>query len=125
MNLAGNAIKFTEKGEVLVEIDRQSEQNGNVELHFKVTDTGIGIPPEKHAILFQAFTQADSSTTRKYGGTGLGLAISARLIELMGGKIWLESTKARAAHFISPCATLSSRYRLSPPPPAWFPASGI
>ncbi|HEX3353150.1 MAG TPA: response regulator [Terriglobales bacterium] len=99
LNLAGNAIKFTEKGEVLVEIARQSEQNGTVELHFKVSDTGIGIPPEKHPILFQAFTQADSSTTRKYGGTGLGLAICARLIELMGGKIWLESTEGKGSTF--------------------------
>lgn len=68
LNLAGNAIKFTEKGEVLVEVAMQSVQDGFVELHFKVTDTGIGIPPEKHQILFHAFTQADTSTTRKYGG---------------------------------------------------------
>jgi len=99
VNLAGNAIKFTEKGEVLIEIAKQSRHNANVELHFKVSDTGIGIPAEKHQLLFHAFTQADSSTTRKYGGTGLGLAISARLVELMGGKIWLESVEGQGSTF--------------------------
>jgi len=99
LNLAGNAIKFTEKGEVLIEIAMQSQHDRFAELHFKVTDTGIGIPSEKHQILFHAFTQADTSMTRKYGGTGLGLAISARLIELMGGKIWLESTEGKGSTF--------------------------
>jgi two-component system, sensor histidine kinase and response regulator len=99
VNLAGNAIKFTEKGEVLVAIAKQSEHGDQIELHFKVTDTGIGVPAEKHELLFHAFTQADSSTTRKYGGTGLGLAISAGLVQLMGGKIWLESTEGKGSTF--------------------------
>jgi signal transduction histidine kinase/CheY-like chemotaxis protein len=99
INLAGNAIKFTEHGEVLVEINSSSSADGRVELHFKVKDTGIGIPPEKHELLFHPFTQADSSTTRKYGGTGLGLAISVRLVALMGGKMWLESEAGKGSTF--------------------------
>jgi two-component system, sensor histidine kinase and response regulator len=101
VNLVGNAIKFTEKGEVLVEVTRKSEHHNKVEVQFKVRDTGIGIPPEKHKLLFRAFSQADNSTTRKYGGTGLGLAISASLVNLMKGKIWLESSagKGSAFHF--------------------------
>ncbi len=99
VNLVGNAIKFTEHGEVLVEIDNHSLPDGRVELHFKVKDTGIGIPPEKHDLLFRPFSQADSSTTRKYGGTGLGLAISARLVGLMGGKMWVESEAGKGSTF--------------------------
>ena len=99
MNLVGNAIKFTEHGEVLLEISKQGENTRPIELHFVVTDTGVGIAADKHKILFQAFTQADSSTTRKYGGTGLGLAISARLVELMGGRIWLESSEGEGSRF--------------------------
>ncbi len=123
LNLAGNAIKFTEKGEVLIEIAKQSELDtkldAKVELHFKVTDTGIGIPSEKHQILFHAFTQADTSTTRKYGGTGLGLAISARLVELMGGKIWLESTEGKGStfHFTVCYAEQPTRDEVSAPGP--------
>jgi len=99
VNLVGNAIKFTEKGEVLVQIERLREKDGMTELHFKVSDTGIGIPFEKHKLLFKAFSQADSSTTRQYGGTGLGLAICARLVELMKGNIWLESTAGVGSTF--------------------------
>ena len=91
MNLVGNAIKFTDRGEVVLQAVLQSRPEDRVELHFSVKDTGIGIPPEKQQLIFDAFSQADSSTTRRYGGTGLGLAISAQLVGLMGGKITVES----------------------------------
>lgn len=92
INLIGNAIKFTEQGEVVLEvsIDQQTEQS--VFLRFSIRDTGIGVPPDKQQAIFEAFSQADVSTTRRFGGTGLGLAISARLVQLMDGKITLEST---------------------------------
>jgi two-component system, sensor histidine kinase and response regulator len=99
VNLIGNAMKFTERGEVVLEVEKESEQNGEILLHFKVSDTGIGIAAEKHKLIFDAFTQADSSTTRKYGGTGLGLAITAQIVELMGGKIWVESELGRGSTF--------------------------
>jgi two-component system sensor histidine kinase/response regulator len=111
VNLVGNAIKFTKDGEVLVAIEQQSQSAGETELHFRVKDTGIGIPPEKHGLLFKAFSQADSSTTRKYGGTGLGLAISARLVELMNGKMWLESSESKGStfHFTARFGTAKSK----------------
>jgi two-component system, sensor histidine kinase and response regulator len=99
MNLVGNAIKFTEHGEVVLRVQVESLPNGNAELHFSVADTGIGIAPEKKAVIFEAFSQADSSTTRRYGGTGLGLAISAQLVELMGGRISVESKPGRGSTF--------------------------
>jgi len=91
LNLVGNAVKFTEKGEVLLGITVDRGEEECPQFHFFVRDTGIGISPEKQETIFQAFEQADSSTTRHYGGTGLGLAISSRLITLMGGHIWIES----------------------------------
>jgi signal transduction histidine kinase/ActR/RegA family two-component response regulator len=88
MNLLGNATKFTERGELSVVVEKQDD----AALHFAVSDTGIGIPADRLMTIFESFSQADASTTRKYGGTGLGLAISKRFVELMGGKLWAEST---------------------------------
>jgi signal transduction histidine kinase/CheY-like chemotaxis protein len=93
LNLVGNAIKFTARGEVAMEIAIEPGAGEGVMLHFRVADTGVGIPPEKQKAVFEAFEQADVSTTRKYGGTGLGLAISTRLVQLMGGRIWLDSPR--------------------------------
>ncbi|MGE0705311.1 MAG: response regulator, partial [Vicinamibacterales bacterium] len=100
-NLIGNAIKFTERGHVLLSIRQDAAQPDCTRLHFTVTDTGIGVAPEHHDQIFHAFKQADGSTTRRFGGTGLGLAISATLVQLMGGRIWLESAlgKGSAFHF--------------------------
>ncbi|MGB7754423.1 MAG: response regulator [Candidatus Acidiferrales bacterium] len=99
VNLVGNAIKFTEQGEVVVQVNVETHGEPDILLHFSVTDTGIGIPSEKQQHIFEAFAQADSSTTRKYGGTGLGLAISAQLCELMNGVMWVESEEGRGSIF--------------------------
>jgi len=101
LNLVGNAIKFTEQGEVVVNIGLKPSGPGDPLLHFTIRDTGMGIPLEIQAKLFHAFEQGDSSTTRQFGGTGLGLAISKKIVELMGGEIWLESTPevGSAFHF--------------------------
>jgi two-component system, sensor histidine kinase and response regulator len=99
INLTGNAIKFTKKGEVSVRAERMPSAESEVWIRFIVSDTGMGIPAAKHQLIFQAFSQADSSTTREFGGTGLGLSISARLVKLMGGEIWLESTPQQGSRF--------------------------
>ncbi len=99
VNLVNNSIKFTEKGEVFVNVKKLKQENNVIELQFSVKDTGIGIPKDKFDKIFKSFSQVDSSTTRKFGGTGLGLAICKRLVELMGGKIWLESQEGVGSTF--------------------------
>jgi PAS domain S-box-containing protein len=107
VNLVGNSLKFTEQGEVVIEVERTrkpsngaaSEKDASITLHFSIKDTGIGIPADKLNLIFDPFTQADGSTTRKYGGTGLGLTISRRLIELMGGHVWVESEVDQGSTF--------------------------
>jgi PAS domain S-box-containing protein len=109
LNLVGNAIKFTEKGEVVLRVEVEppvpgslenaEREAGGISLHFAVSDTGIGIPADKQDLIFEPFSQADTSTTRRYGGTGLGLSISARLIEMMNGRLWLESEAGKGSTF--------------------------
>jgi signal transduction histidine kinase/DNA-binding response OmpR family regulator len=99
VNLVGNAIKFTQQGEVELKVFIDAENGPDRIVHFIVSDTGIGVAPEKQRLIFDPFTQADTSTTRQYGGTGLGLTISTRLVAMMGGKIWLESEVGRGSQF--------------------------
>jgi two-component system, sensor histidine kinase and response regulator len=99
VNLLGNAIKFTNAGEVALDVAVTEQSDEEIELHFVIRDTGIGIAAEKQTLIFDAFSQADGSMTRKYGGTGLGLTISARLVEAMGGRIWVESEPGRGSSF--------------------------
>ncbi|HMC82772.1 MAG TPA: response regulator, partial [Candidatus Polarisedimenticolia bacterium] len=99
LNLVGNGIKFTDRGEVVLHAEVESRREGEIRLHAAVADTGIGIPPEKQRAIFEAFEQADTSTTREYGGTGLGLAICSQLVDLMGGRLWVESRLGQGSTF--------------------------
>jgi len=99
VNLVGNAIKFTDKGGVSLEINSESNRVGEVELHFAVADSGIGVPEDKQRMIFEAFAQANAASSRRFGGTGLGLAISGQLVSMMGGRIWLESALGEGSTF--------------------------
>ena len=118
LNLLGNAIKFTDRGHVLLEIREDARLFHRVMLHFRVTDTGIGIPADKHTAIFEAFSQADGSTTRRFGGTGLGLTISATLVRMMGGLIWVESQPGVGStfHFTLTCDTADARVTVAQDP---------
>jgi len=111
VNLVGNALKFTETGEVVLSAVVESSADREFEMHCSVRDTGIGIPREKVSAIFAPFEQADTSVTRKYGGTGLGLAISSRLVELMGGRIWVDSEPGRGSTF-----HFTARFEIVPVP---------
>src|SRR5262249_59058537 len=99
VNLVGNAIKFTERGQILVQVEIAEKRDDQTVLHYFVSDSGIGIPQDKQKAIFEPFKQADGSTTRRFGGTGLGLTISSTLVELMGGRIWLESAPLEGSTF--------------------------
>jgi hypothetical protein len=120
VNLIGNAIKFTDHGEVLASVEEESREETRVTLHFVVADTGVGVPKEKQALIFEAFTQADGSATRRFGGTGLGLAISSQLVKMMGGRIWVESEEGKGSefHFTARLGLAKSPKAELPLPPA-------
>ena len=115
-NLLANALKFTQEGHIYLEVSYKKTSSSAGELQFSITDTGIGIPEEKQNRLFKAFSQVDASTTRRYGGTGLGLKISSRLVELMGGRIWVESKENQGARFsfTIQCGVNKTSFRTSP-----------
>ena len=120
INLLGNAIKFTQRGEVVLRVDVDEWNETDVVLHFTVADTGIGIPDDKLQAIFEPFVQADGSTTRKFGGTGLGLAICTHLVELMGGRVWAESRLGEGSQF-----QFTSRFALSSRTMAGLPGIGL
>jgi signal transduction histidine kinase/ligand-binding sensor domain-containing protein/CheY-like chemotaxis protein len=113
INLIGNSLKFTSKGEIFVSVTKKELVGADIELQFEVRDTGIGIAENKIKTIFNAFTQADSSTTRKYGGTGLGLAITKHLVQLMKGSIWIESELGKGSSFFFTIKTQVSKERLN------------
>jgi CheY-like chemotaxis protein len=116
VNLIGNAIKFTDAGEVALRLHVILSEGGDRLLHFTVSDTGVGIPPEKQKSIFEPFTQADTSTTRKYGGTGLGLSISIRLVRMMAGNMWVESEPGGGTkfHFTLPLVPAAEPVKTGP-----------
>ena len=120
VNLLSNAMKFTHEGEIVVHVDAEAVEQGCYRLHLSVHDTGIGIPEEKIETLFEAFTQADASTTRQYGGTGLGLAICKKLCTMMGGDIWAESKDGHGSvfHFTIVAEAVPSHHRIGAAPPS-------
>ncbi|MCX5796707.1 MAG: response regulator, partial [Elusimicrobia bacterium] len=115
LNLLANAVKFTERGEVVLRVARAEESGARTSIRFEVRDSGIGISPEGQRVIFQSFTQADASTTRKYGGTGLGLTISKKLVELMGGTIGVQSEPGRGSTFFF-CLPLEVQPEPAPAP---------
>jgi CheY-like chemotaxis protein len=127
LNLLGNAIKFTAAGSVTVRaaLDPEQPASPGVRLRFSVADTGIGIPKEKQSLIFEAFRQADNSTTRQYGGTGLGLAICSRLVALMGGRIWVESEAGRGSTFQFTALVQRHSAASAPLPPLAPAATGL
>jgi len=126
VNLVGNAIKFTEEGEVVVQVAQRPQAGDAVELHATVADTGVGIPADKQRKIFESFSQADSSTTRQFGGTGLGLTISSQLVHLMSGEIWVESEEGKGSTF-----HFTARFGVADSPPpvvvqaAWSRLKGM
>ncbi|WP_338668100.1 ATP-binding protein [Pseudodesulfovibrio methanolicus] len=121
LNLLGNAIKFTDTGSVSLNVDLAAKDDETALLHFSITDTGVGVPGDKLGAIFDAFTQADSSTTRQFGGTGLGLAISKELVHMMGGRIWAESMPGKGSIFHFTARFGAAAGTESTPPPAPVP----
>jgi signal transduction histidine kinase/CheY-like chemotaxis protein len=116
LNLLGNAVKFTSDGEIVIRVETGVPEGDEIALHFQVQDTGIGIAPDKQKAIFEAFTQADGSSTRNFGGTGLGLTIATRLVELMGGRIWVESALGQGSVFHFTVRLLRSTQAAAPAP---------